>query len=186
MTSLYSSIIGQPFRVPGSRTQVVTYQFTRPAKATAYAANDVVSDDEAVAKTLAVAFPFQNGLIVGASMAVSATSLIAADYDLLIGDNEIELLSHTDNAALALVAGDIPNVAGIIQFPNAAKRNITAGGALLTDLYVPNNALAAGSGTPLAIPIASKTLFSALLVTRSAFTLNAAITYTMRFAIQGG
>jgi hypothetical protein len=94
--------------------------FARPADTNAYSAGDVVSDNAGTAKALIFPACGRGGLILSASLVVAHT--VAADFDLLVFDNEPT--NFADNAALALVAADQPRLLTIFRFLTASKINV--------------------------------------------------------------
>jgi len=95
------------------------------------------------------------------------------NFELFLFD--AEPTNHADNAALALVTGDLPKLIGVVKFNNSAKIL----GATTMVHYVP--------ATETVMPYVcgpSSTLLYGLLVTRSAYTPVSAAKVHLRLGLE--
>lgn len=107
-----------------TRTGPAVASFTRPADTTAYGANDVVSDSAAVAAALAFKGAGRSGKVLACSFGIDA--IVVADFDVWLFDEEPT--NFLDNAALALVAADMPRVVDVYSFLTADFLSLGGGG----------------------------------------------------------
>ena len=95
--------------------------FLRPANTTPYAAGDVISDSATGGEEGALAFPDcgRTGIIKAVTLAVEETDTI--NFNLFVFNSEPT--NFLDNAALALVTGDLPKLIGVFSLPDTGKFN---------------------------------------------------------------
>ena len=109
-------------------TSVVS--FIRPNNATAYAANDVISDSASVTGVLRFPQCTRSGAVVGVTLTNRLeTDTITPRLHLF----DAEPTNIIDGGPLALVASDIPKLLGFIDFVDADKGLV----GTLTNCYVP-------------------------------------------------
>lgn len=153
--------------------------YLRPADATPYAINDVVSDHASNLRCIAFPNCGKAGQIVSAVLTLGQT--VTADLDLFLFDGEPT--NHADNAALTLLLADQARALGCIRFLDGAKRGMVNAGGI--ELY-----RAVSAGVDQAMPpipyVTNDTadrLFG-LLVTRTAFTPGSAAKITIRLGLE--
>ena len=145
--------------------------FARAATATAYTAGDVISDLAAdTPKCLVFPGCGTSGAIRGASLVYGDTK--TANLELWLFDSEPT--NFLDNAALALVAADMPKLVGVLSFADSGKTTLG------TNLdYRPST-----SRDPIPYTTAAAGSLYGLLVTRSAFTPASAAVVTARLRLE--
>lgn len=117
MTSITNLVTQRLSPKAGHVRSVVS--FLRAATTTAYAAGDVVSDAAGAAKVIEFKGCGVSGAIVGAELVYAETDTV--NFELWLFDEEPT--NFADNAALALVAADLPKFAGVLAFADGGKHN---------------------------------------------------------------
>jgi len=107
---------------PTSPTSVAICSFARPADTTAYAVGDVISDSTSTARCL-VFDAGMSGEIMHAHVGYEETK--TADLELWLFD--AEPTNHLDNAALALVAADLPKIICRYSLRDSSKVTVGSG-----------------------------------------------------------
>lgn len=103
------------YNAPGHRTSIAS--FLRPADTTAYTALDVISDSTSTAAALEFPGCGRSGAILRATITIGESDTIAPRLWIF----DTEPTNFLDNAALALVAGDLPKIVGRYDFVDADK-----------------------------------------------------------------
>jgi len=174
----------------GARFDVVECTFARPADINAYVVNDVISDSAGTAKAIEFRGAGQSGCIIGARVGVTETDTL--DFDLFLFD--AEPTNFADNAALALVAADLPKLIGILRFGNGGK---LPGAASNLEIYRPFASLdggVIGANQQVNVPMppmpfvsASGSLFGLLVVrTAGGWTPTASTSFNIRLGLDRG
>lgn len=107
-----------PLPTPGPAALIAS--FSRPADTTAYSLADVFSDSSSTARVICFAGAGRRGLVYNAGLVYAETDTV--DFDLLLFDSAPA--NQTDNATLALAAGDSAKLIGVFRFTTGAKVNI--------------------------------------------------------------
>jgi len=173
-----------------SRFDVVECTFARPNDINAYVVNDVISDSASTAKAIEFKGAGRSGCVVSARVGVTETDTL--DFDLFLFDEEPT--NFVDNAALALVAADLPKLVGVLRFGNGGK---LPGAASNVEIYRPfgnlsgsviNDNQQVGSPIPpMPFVSASGSLFGLLVVrTAGGWTPTALTSFNIRLGLDRG